>query len=173
MRSVRLQSVLERFFSQRGYDRRRRLEEVFHVWDEVIGEPYASFARPLSIEDGVLTLSVANSTVASEVSFSQQRYLRRVNEHFRMPVVREVRVRVYGSAERRRHDAEAERSPKTEEGDSFDPDGVSLNADDLAWVEERASLIRDAAAREPFRRALLCYLKRRKWERGTGNKAGP
>lgn len=169
MKSVPIQTILERFLAQRGYDRRRRLEAIFEVWDEVMGEPWASLARPLSIENGVLSLTVANSTVASEVSFSQQRYLARVNEHFGIPVVRDVRVRVHEG--RRRALVAAKESPKSSQAKRvFNPDAVSLDAEELAWVEENVARIEGVEAKMGFRRVLMLHLKRRKWEREQGKK---
>lgn len=160
MKSVSIGEVLERLFTERGYDRRRRLEALFEEWEQLFGESEGRRVRPLSLEEGVLTVIVPNSTVASEVSFSRERYLERVNAYFGFAVVEELRVRV---AEGRIATYPKENlSPREEE--PFHPDQVSLSREELAWAEQNAACVQSLALRTSLRRALLLFLKRQKWE---------
>lgn len=160
MKSVPIGEVLERLFAKSGYDRRRRLEALFEEWEHLFGENGGHRVRPLSIEEGVLTVVVPNSTVASEVLFSRGRYLEQVNAYFGFPVVQELRVRI--AEGRTTTQPEKKESPREEE--SFRPDQVPLTREELAWAEENAACVRSLAARTSLRRALLLFLKRQKWE---------
>jgi hypothetical protein len=153
---------MDQLFAERGYDRRRRLEALFDEWERVVGDNDARIARPLSVEEGVLTVVVPNSTVASEVSFSRERYLTRVNAYYGFAAVQELRVRVDQRGALDAGRGTRERSQR-EEG-RFQPELVALTREELAWVEENAAHVEGIAARTGLRRALMVFVKRRKWE---------
>jgi len=159
--------VLGRYFADRDYDRRRSVESMFDMWDVVIGEPECGLARPLSLEDGLLTLAAANPAAASDVSFGQAKYIERVNAYFGGgAVVREVRVRVApGQFTRSRADDMASAlEPERPEQFAFDPSSVSLSAEELAWVDEMSAHLADAETRKRYRNLLLTQLRRERWD---------
>ena len=162
MKSVAVGEALDRFLSAHGYDRRRSVEAVFDMWEEVVGALEAEMAQPISLEEGVLTLAVPNSTVGSEVSFSQGAYIERVNRYFGAPVVREVKIRVRKGrrpASSRRRAAKRAAARRT-----FDANAVELTADEIAWIEKTAASVRSERLREKVKRALTMHMKRTKWE---------
>lgn len=170
MKSIPIGEVLGRYFADRDYDRRRSVESMFDMWDIVVGEPECDMARPLTIDDGLLTLTAANPTLASEVSFAQARYIERVNMYFGAEVVHAVRVRMAPAGGTVNVDApESEGVPDRSGEPAFDPSQVSLTADDLAWVDEMSSHITDAETRKRYRSLLLTRLRREKWDASREN----
>lgn len=161
MRSFRIGKAIDQFLAERGYDRRRSLESVFGVWEEVVGTPFARMAHPLSLENGVLTVGVPNAAVASEVLFSQSQCIARVNGYLGVPAVRELRTRVTNARKRE----PSVFAPREEaESETFQPDAVTLTAQELAWIDENAARVPSAAPRESLKRALTMQLKRQKWD---------
>ncbi|MDA1193063.1 MAG: DUF721 domain-containing protein [Candidatus Poribacteria bacterium] len=161
MNSVTVGSALGRFFSERGYDRRRNVETVFTLWEQIVGEDDAKLAHPLSLEKGVLTLAVSNATVGSEVLFSQERFKDRLNTYFGSEAVTEVRTRVH-RGKKREPSVFAQCEP--EDAFDFNPDDVTLNADELARIEQIAANVGGKKAHSSFKRALTMQMKRRKWD---------
>lgn len=165
MKSIVIGEVLGRYFADRDYDRRRSVESMFDMWDIVVGEPECDMARPLTIDDGLLTLTAANPTVASEVSFAQARYIERVNMYFGAEIVHAVRVRVARAGELTKLDTgDSERVPDRSGEPVFDASQVSLTADDLVWVDEMSSHLDDVETRKRYRSLLLTRLRREKWD---------
>jgi hypothetical protein len=159
--------VLGRYFADRDYDRRRSVESMFDMWDVVIGEPECDLARPVSLEDGLLTLAAANPAAASDVSFGQAKYMQRVNAYFGGgAVVREVRVRVAPGqfAQSQADDMEPSSESDGSEDFAFDPGSVSLSAEDMAWVDEMSAHLADGETRKRYRSLLLTQLRRERWD---------
>ncbi|MBM3215411.1 DUF721 domain-containing protein [Candidatus Poribacteria bacterium] len=165
MRSVRIDAVIERLFAKRGYDRRRRIERVFDVWDEVLGEELAKLARPLSVEDGLLTVTVPDSAAASEVSFSREAILHRINDYLGVPAVDDLRTRVQERSRRPREaPGQVPQSHVVPAEDAFDPERGTLSQQEIAWIEENAARLEGVEARSGLRRVLMIQLKRAKWD---------
>ncbi len=159
--------VLGRYFADRNYDRRRSVESMFDMWDVVVGEPECDLARPLSLEDGLLTLAAANPAAASDVSFGQATYIERVNAYFGGgAVVREVRVRVAPGqfTQSRADDMPPASESEGREEFAFDPSSVSLSEEDMAWVDEMSAHLTDAETRKRYRSLLLTQLRRERWD---------
>jgi hypothetical protein len=160
--------VLGRYFADKNYDRRRSVESMFDMWDVVMGAPECDLARPLSLEDGLLTLAAANSTAASDVSFGQAKYIQRVNAYFGGgAVVREVRVRVAPGQLARSpvDDTALAADAEGPEDFAFDPTSVALSAEELAWADEMAAHLEGVETRKRYRRLLLTQLRREKWDK--------
>ena len=71
-RSVTAGKAFRQLLSHQRYESHRRLGSVFEAWEEIVGLPEGRMARPLSLEDAVLTVAAATPTVASEVSLLEQ-----------------------------------------------------------------------------------------------------
>ena len=164
MKSVLIGEAVRRLLSDDRYAEHRSQESVFAVWDEVVGQPESQMARPLSVEAGVLTVGAATSTVASEVSLSQERYLQRLNRYFGTGVIRELRVRVLQGT------PPVSSSKRTKPGHSavderreFDPSGIALTAAELRWAEQTAAAVESRQVRAALKRVLILRLKHDKW----------
>ena len=165
MKSFTVGEAVRQFFSHRRYAGCRTRESVFQVWEEVLGLPEARMALPLSLDDGVLTVGAATSTVASEVSLCQEVYLERLNGYFGTGVIQELRVRVLQGTPPTPTTTRTppEKSSIGEQRD-FDPSAVVLTAVELRWADETAAEVESPDVRAALRRVLLLRLKRAKWE---------
>jgi len=63
---------------------------LWQKWDEVVGEPIASHARPSRIEDGVLIVTVSNHTWAQELQLLEEDLIERLNRAFGEARVRDI-----------------------------------------------------------------------------------
>jgi predicted nucleic acid-binding Zn ribbon protein len=70
------------------------LAAVFDRWRETVGPGLAAHAEPLSLVDGVLTLAVEESAVATHVRYLTPELRARLGEVVGEGVVRRVEVRV-------------------------------------------------------------------------------
>lgn len=80
-----LASVLERL------DPQRRIL-LWQKWEEAVGEPIASRARPRDLIDGVLVLAVANHTWAQELQMLRPELVVRLNRALGKDLVREIQI---------------------------------------------------------------------------------
>ena len=159
MKSVAVGDAIHELMKDRRFAERRAGESVFAAWEEALGQPECRMARPLSLEDGVLTVSASTSTVASEVSLSQESYLGRLNRYFGSVVVRELRVRVHQGSPPLRASQRSTQSPR----EDFDPKTVSLTAGEVRWADETAAEVESPELRKALKRVLLLRLKHAKW----------
>ena len=164
MKSVPIGEAARRLLSDDRYAAHRSQESVFAVWDEVVGQPESQMARPMSIDGGVLTVGAATSTVASEVSLSQELYLQRLQRYFGTGVIRELRVRVLQGT------PPVSSSKPTRPGQSavddrreYDPSAIALAAAELRWAEQTAAAVESRQVRAALKRVLLLRLKHDKW----------
>ena len=61
-------------------------------WPEIAGERVARHSRASSFRDGTLTVEVEGSAWMHELGFLKPALVRKLNQHLRTPVVREVRL---------------------------------------------------------------------------------
>ena len=71
---------------------------VFSRWEEVVGPDIAAHARPVSLRDGVLTLSVDHPAWATQLRYMTADLLTRLEAATTGSDVREIRLRVVGEA---------------------------------------------------------------------------
>ena len=63
---------------------------IWQVWDEVVGPQVARRARPSSIRDGVLTVTVASGPWLQQLTFLKGEIITRLNEKIGDDLVREI-----------------------------------------------------------------------------------
>ena len=63
---------------------------LWRAWDEAVGEPIASHARPERLEDGVLVVAVSSHTWAQELQLLKRDLIANVNRVFGDARVRDV-----------------------------------------------------------------------------------
>ena len=61
----------------------QQTEEIFHFWQELIGEKMGPLTEPISFEEGVLTVKVKSSTLYSLLCYHERpRLMKRLQEKF-------------------------------------------------------------------------------------------
>lgn len=71
---------------------------VFSRWADLVGPDIAAHARPVSLRDGVLTLSVDHPAWATQLRYMTADLLTRLEAATTGQEVREIRLRVSGEA---------------------------------------------------------------------------
>lgn len=61
------------------------------VWDTVVGEKVSQNTKPISVEHGVITVSVSNPTWRQELLFKQQDIIKQLNNKLGKNTIKEIR----------------------------------------------------------------------------------
>ena len=61
------------------------------VWDTVVGERVSQNTKPISVEHGVITVSVSNPTWRQELLFKQQDIIKQLNNKLGKNTIKEIR----------------------------------------------------------------------------------
>jgi predicted nucleic acid-binding Zn ribbon protein len=93
---------LGRLAASLGAPRPDVLGAVFSRWEQVVGSNVAAHARPLSLRDGLLVISVDHPAWATELSYLRADLLRRLEEAAGPGQVLHIDVRVAGPSRSRR-----------------------------------------------------------------------
>ena len=80
-------SILEEILGRIDPEKRIAL---WQKWNEVVGEPIASHARPTRLEDGVLVVTVSSHSWAQELQHMKGDLADRLNRAFGAKKVREI-----------------------------------------------------------------------------------
>jgi predicted nucleic acid-binding Zn ribbon protein len=85
--------VIARMVAERGWSEPVAVGGVLGRWDAVVGPDIAAHCRPLSFEDGVLTVAADSSAWATQVRLLASSLLRRLAEEVGEGTVKKVVVR--------------------------------------------------------------------------------
>jgi hypothetical protein len=146
-RPVSVGDLISRFLSARlGHPERAKEAlalKVFAAFAQ-IGPPLTDHAEPALLRGGILTLTVADSTWLTELTFLTGEILERVNRGLAKPAVKDLRMRL-GAVTKRR--VEPAPQPK-------------LTAEEVEKIESWGRLIPNDEVREAMMRAAGYCLKR-------------
>jgi predicted nucleic acid-binding Zn ribbon protein len=78
------------------------LQAVFSRWEQAVGADVAAHAKPTSLRDGLLVVTVDHPAWATQLGYLRGDLLRRLEEEAGPGEVREVEVRVAGPGHSRR-----------------------------------------------------------------------
>ncbi len=161
MKLTSLSDIVQRLSMERELKHGRSVRDLFDRWDEIVGEPESTIARPVSLFNGTLLLSAETSPAAQEASFAQTTYLARVNQYLGQNAVRSVRIENRGKSASAPASAQPVRRPPAPKPDL---ENVELTEEELAEIRRMASSIQSAKVRRAVERAAAARLKRQKWE---------
>lgn len=86
--------ALRAFLAEKGWAEEIAASQVLLDWANLVGSPVGDNCRPVSLVDGVLTVSARNSAWASDLRWYRNKFLELINERLAAEVVRDVRIRV-------------------------------------------------------------------------------
>ncbi len=147
---VPLADILRERFSQLGWERNIREQEILSRWDEAVGPQIARRTRPVAVRNRRLTVAVDNPAWAQQLSFLKKDLLRRFETLLGAGVIEDIFL-TSGPVER-----EPKEEPPTE------AEEVPLSPETLRAIDDEASRISDIDLREAFRNTLLAASRRRK-----------
>ena len=90
----RIGEVLDEVLAAMGMARPAAAGRLLEEWAEIAGEPFASRARPVGLDDGVLYLEAADGAAASLLRYQTGDLLRRLEERLGRGLVTSVSLRV-------------------------------------------------------------------------------
>lgn len=71
--------ILSQVISRRGIGRVKATAALNDLWQEVVGEDFASFSRAGSLRRGTLEVLVSHSAIMQELAFRQHELLAQLN----------------------------------------------------------------------------------------------
>jgi len=93
-RPLSLDKLLEQFFREHGQEQRFRELKVFEEWDKVLGEEIRENARPVSVNQGRLVVSVRNSIWLTELGFARQKLKSKLNRALGKGTIKDITFRI-------------------------------------------------------------------------------
>ncbi len=124
---------------------------IWNRWFELVGERLAARTQPLSLQEGVLTLTVASSAWLNELSFMRADLVRRINEVLGSGTVNAIRF-VVGQV------CPSLPLPMPRVAVRAE---VEIPPEYLKEVEQETDGVSDAELRGVIRNARLAHLRRR------------
>ncbi|MBI2645729.1 MAG: DUF721 domain-containing protein [Deltaproteobacteria bacterium] len=73
-------SVLEHFFSKKGWNSKLKEYRIWTHWSEVVGPKLSNRCYPLKLQNLILTLGVSNSTWLTQLQFMKLELIEKVKE---------------------------------------------------------------------------------------------
>jgi len=87
--------VMKRLLPKLGLEQQVKQSQLVEDWHKMVGAAVAKHARPVSLRDGLLTISVDNSMWLSELSrYQKPLLLRKVRDHLGKTTVKDILFRV-------------------------------------------------------------------------------
>lgn len=89
-----ISTILTELMARRGFARIQGASALEKAWREAAGEPLASQTRVGAVRRGKLEVTVANSTLAQELTFRKTALLEALCKALPGQTIRELRLRV-------------------------------------------------------------------------------
>jgi predicted nucleic acid-binding Zn ribbon protein len=86
--------ILKRLTSRMGIDTRLEMEKAVVLWEEAVGPKVARRARATAVRNGILFVTVVNSTWLQELSLLKEGIIEKLNGLLEGHVVRDIVFRV-------------------------------------------------------------------------------
>jgi hypothetical protein len=147
---VLLADILRERFSQLGWERKMREQEILSRWEEAVGPQIAARTKPVAVKNCRLTVAVDNPAWGQQLSFLKKDLLRRFETLLGAGVIDDIFL-TSGPVE---HDPKEERPAEVEE--------IPLTPETILAIDSEASRISDIELREAFRNTLLAASRRPK-----------
>lgn len=145
-----LSSLLPTLFTGKPLGKRLRESAIWRVWDQAVGQPIASKARPAAFREGTLTVVVTSAPWMQQLGFLKRQILEAVNG----ALGEELVIEIYLKAGRPTPPPPPVPPPRRT--------ARHLTPDELARIEQEASAIPDEELRAAFIRFQATWLSRSK-----------
>ena len=87
----KLNTTIKKFLNNLGLTQSVNQNTAIILWDEIVGEKISKNTEPISVEHGILTVSVSSSTWRQELVFKQQDIINQLNKKLGKNTIKEVR----------------------------------------------------------------------------------
>ena len=84
--------ILERLSSRARWGKKLSEGKALLIWKDVVGGSLRAHTKPIRIDNGEMTIAVADSLWKQEVDLLQGEIIRKLNERMGSEVVRDIRL---------------------------------------------------------------------------------
>ncbi len=67
---------------------------IWDIWEDAVGNPIATNAKPDSFKDGTLIVNVSSSTWIHQLTFLEKEMVLNINKHLDQPLVKKIRFKI-------------------------------------------------------------------------------
>lgn len=132
-------ALIAKILGKYGLAEHYREQEPAMLWDQLVGEKIAQFAKPIWVHKGVLFVAVPNHIVQHEFNLMREEFKKKLNTAFESERVREIRFRV-------------ENFPKPQATARIDQ--IELSSEEERDIESLVSDVPDASLRASLARLM-------------------
>jgi len=87
----KLNTSIKTFLDNYGLKKGVKQNTAIAIWGEVVGDRVSKNTEPLSVEHGVITVSVSNPTWRQELLFKHQDIIKELNNRLGKNTIKEIR----------------------------------------------------------------------------------
>ena len=87
----KLNTSIKTFLDNYGLKKGVKQNTAIAIWGEVVGDRVSKNTEPLSVEHGVITVSVSNPTWIQELLFKHQDIIKELNNRLGKNTIKEIR----------------------------------------------------------------------------------
>ena len=87
----KLNTTINSFLNKYGLKKGVNQNTAIVLWNEVVGEKISKNTEAISVEHGILTVTVSNPTWRQELVFKQQEIIKQLNTKLGQNTIKEVR----------------------------------------------------------------------------------
>ena len=87
----KLNTTIKTFLNKHGLKKGVNQNTAIVLWGEVVGEKISKNTEAISVEHGILTVTVSNPTWRQELVFKQQEIINQLNTKLGQNTIKEVR----------------------------------------------------------------------------------
>ena len=87
----KLNTTIKTFLNKHGLKKGVNQNTAIVLWNEVVGEKISKNTEAISVEHGILTVTVSNPTWRQELVFKQQEIINQLNTRLGQNTIKEVR----------------------------------------------------------------------------------
>lgn len=166
---IEIDRVLHERFKAAGADTYRKFlcSEVIHNWDKLFDKSISAQVKPVTIEHGVLFVSVSNSAFKDQLKFYTEEIIDIINESYdaEETLVKEIRL-AKGFQIANMPPKETEPAPVEKPKVSMEE--ITLTDEEIKDCEEKASKISDAELRQTVLSLALSHARSQKFKLANG-----
>ena len=87
----KLNTTINSFLNKHGLKKGVNQNTAIVLWNEVVGEKISKNTEAISVEHGILTVTVSNATWRQELVFKQREIINQLNTKLGQNTIKEVR----------------------------------------------------------------------------------
>ena len=87
----KLNTTIKTFLNKHGLKKGVNQNTAIVLWNEIVGEKISKNTEAISVEHGILTVTVSNPTWRQELVFKQQEIIKQLNTKLGQNTIKEVR----------------------------------------------------------------------------------